>query len=145
VHTRAHIYRAIIEGINYGLLDGIEKIEKKSKKRINKVFVSGGGSQSDTICQITADMLNRSVYKVQTYETSGLGSSIIGFVALGIYKNYEEAIKNMVHHKSEYVPNNINVNIYKDFYNRVYKKIYPALRELYKEIRDIELECSKEV
>jgi sugar (pentulose or hexulose) kinase len=145
VHTRAHIYRAIIEGINYGLLDGIEKIEKKSKRRINKVFVSGGGSQSDTICQITADMLGRPVYKVQTYETSGLGSSIIGFVGLGVYKDYEEAVKNMVHHKKEYFLIVPMLILYKDYYNKVYKKIYPALRELYKEIRDIELKCLKEL
>jgi len=134
-----------IEGINYGLLDGIEKIEKKSKRRINKVFVSGGGSQSDIICQITADMLGRPVYKVQTYETSGLGSSIIGFVGIGIYKDYEEAVKNMVHHKREYVPNSSNSDIYKDYYNKVYKKIYPALRDLYKEIREIELKSLREL
>ena len=34
IHTRIHIYRAIIEGINYGLLDGINKIEKKSKVKV---------------------------------------------------------------------------------------------------------------
>lgn len=137
VHTRAHIYRAIIEGINYGLLDGIEKIEMKSNEKINKVFVSGGGAQSDIICQITADMLNRKVYKVQTYETSGLGASIIGFVGIGEYKNYDEAVTNMVHYVKEYIPDNKNVQIYSKLYNNVYKRIYPALRGLYKEIRNI--------
>jgi len=59
VHTRAHMYRAIIEGIGYDLLQGVEQIEHKSGKKATRVMVSGGGSQSDAICQITADMFNR--------------------------------------------------------------------------------------
>ncbi len=151
IHTRAHIYRAIIEGINYGLLDGIDKIQNKSHKVIKKVFVSGGGSQSDIICQITADMLNRPVYKVQTYETSGLGSSIIGYVALGVYKDYHEAADNMIHHKIEYKPDKRNAEIYFKLYKNVYEKIYPSLKGLYKEIRDItgcpmykEVDCNEQ-
>ncbi|MDP0488027.1 MAG: FGGY-family carbohydrate kinase [Fusobacterium sp. JB020] len=137
VHTRAHIYRAIIEGINYALLDGIEKIEKKSGEKIKKVAVCGGGSQSDTICQITADMLNRKVYKGMTYEISGLGASMIGYVALGVYKSYEEAVENMLTIKQEFEPDKDNAEIYSQLYTRVYKKIYPNLRKLYMEIKDI--------
>ncbi len=92
IHTRVHIYRAIIEGINYGLIDGMEKIEAKSKTRINRIMVSGGGSQSDAICQITADMFNRPVYRGQTYEASGLGAAINGFVGMGVFSSYREAV-----------------------------------------------------
>jgi sugar (pentulose or hexulose) kinase len=137
VHTRAHIYRAIIEGINYALLEGIEKIERKSGKRIKRVGVSGGGSQSDVICQITADMLNRPVYKGQTYELSGLGAAIIGYVALGVYESYEEAIQNMFILSKEFVPDKCNADIYSKLYKNVYTKIYPSLRKLYREIKDI--------
>ena len=137
VHTRAHIYRAIIEGINYGLLEGIEKIERKSGKKIKEIAVCGGGSQSDTICQITADMLNRKIYKGQTYEISGLGASIIGYVALGVYSSYEEAIKHMFKRTKEFTPNTHNVEIYSSLYKKVYKKIYPSLKNLYKDIKDI--------
>lgn len=137
VHTRAHIYRAIIEGINYALLEGIEKIEKKSGKKIKKVGVSGGGSQSDAICQITADMLNRPIYKGQTYELSGLGAAIIGYVALGVYDSYKEAIKNMFILSKEFIPNKHNADIYLRLYKNVYTKIYPSLKNLYKEIKSI--------
>lgn len=137
VHTRVHIYRAIIEGINYGLLEGVEKIEKKSKTKVKKIMVSGGGSQSDAICQITADMFNRPVYKSNTYETSGLGAAIIGFIAMGVYKTYEEAVENMVHYCSEFHPCKENAEIYSKLYNRVYKKIYLKLSGLYSEIQEI--------
>lgn len=137
VHTRAHIYRAIIEGINYALLEGIEKIEKKSGEKIKEIAVCGGGSQSDTICQITSDMLNRKIYKGQTYEISGLGASIIGYVALGVYSSYEEAIKHMFKRTKEFTPNASNAEIYSLLYKKVYVKIYPSLKNLYKDIKEI--------
>ncbi len=80
VHTRSHIYRAIIEGIGYALLEGVERIEHKSGHKVNRIMVSGGGSQSDAICQITADLFDRPVVRSETYETSGLGAAITVFV-----------------------------------------------------------------
>ena len=137
VHTRAHIYRAIIEGINYALLEGIEKIEKITGKKIKEIAVCGGGSQSDTICQITSDMLNRKIYKGQTYEISALGASIIGYVALGVYGSYEEAIKHMFIRTKEFTPNAFNAEIYQKLYKKVYLKIYPSLKNIYKDIKEI--------
>ncbi len=137
VHTKMHIYRAIIEGINYALIDGLEKIEKKSKGRVQKIMVAGGGSQSDAICQITADMFNRPVYRINTHEVSGLGAAIIGFVGLGAYKDYKEAIKNMVHYKDIFKPNTENSRIYEKLYRNVYKKIYPGLKKIYKDMSKI--------
>lgn len=137
VHTRVHIYRAIIEGINFALMDGVESIEKKSGKRIKRITVSGGGSQSDAICQITADMFNKPVCRAQTYETSGLGSSIAGYVGAGVYDSYEEAIGQMVHYESIFEPNEEISEVYENLYRKVYKKIYPKLRGLYQEIKSI--------
>lgn len=137
IHTRTHIYRAIIEGINYGLIDGLDKIEGKSKIKISRIMVSGGGSQSDAICQITADMFSRPVYRGQTYEASGLGAAINGFVGMGVYNSYREAVINMVHYSKVFKPEPENAKVYKDLYERVYKKIYPRLSGVYKEIQRI--------
>lgn len=137
VHTRAHIYRAIIEGINYGLIEGVEQIEAKTRTKVKKLTVSGGGSQSDSICQITADMFNRPVYKGETYESSGLGAAIVGFVGLGVYKSYDEAVQNMVRYSKVFQPDKNNAKIYDALYNRVYKNIYSNLKGIYKEIQNI--------
>lgn len=137
VHTRAHIYRAIVEGINFGLMEGIEKIEAKTKVRVKKLTVSGGGSQSDAICQITSDMFNLPVCKERTYETSGLGAAMCGYVGLGIYKSFDEAVDNMIHYINTFEPNEANVKIYRKLFNSVYKKIYPGLEGVYREIQKI--------
>ncbi|MGB9665881.1 MAG: FGGY-family carbohydrate kinase [Candidatus Cryosericum sp.] len=137
VHTRAHIYRAIIEGIGYGLLEGVERIERKSGKKVSRIMVSGGGSQSDAICQITADLFNRPVVRSETYETSGLGAAINGFVGIGVYATHEEAVKKMVHWDSTFLPRPEAAHIYHELYEGVYKRIYQALRPLYREIQRI--------
>jgi hypothetical protein len=58
VHTRAHLYRAILEGLAYALREGRERIERRGGWRIERVRVSGGGSQSDAAMQITANVFN---------------------------------------------------------------------------------------
>lgn len=137
IHTRIHIYRAIIEGIGFALYEGMKKMEKKSGIDVLKIAISGGGSQSDAICQITADLFNLSVYRVQTSETSSLGAAIVGFVANGTYSSFENAIENMVHIKDVFEPNSNNVNIYKELYDKIYKKAYKRLKPLYKELENI--------
>jgi sugar (pentulose or hexulose) kinase len=137
VHTRVHIYRAIIEGINYALFEGLEKIERKSGRKIRELIVTGGGSRSDIICQITSDMFNRTVYRGKEFESSALGAAITGFVALGIYKSFEEAVKEMVHYSKIFEPEKENARIYNDLYTKVYKKIYPCLKGIYKDIKNI--------
>jgi sugar (pentulose or hexulose) kinase len=137
VHTRAHIYRAIIEGIGYALREGKELSEKRSKIKITKLMVSGGGSQSDQAMQITADIFGMPVHRPHTYETSGLGAAINAAVGVALYKNYEEAVEHMTHDGDIFTPIHDNKKIYNDLYNSVYKKMYSRLNPLYKSIRKI--------
>lgn len=137
VHTHAHLYRAIIEGIAFSLYEGMLKIEKKSGKNITSIALSGGGSQSDTICQITADIFNLPVHRIHTYEASGLGAAIIGMVGRKIYPTFTEAINNMVHYKDTFEPRPKNVELYQALYKDVFVKIYPRLKNLFDDIQKI--------
>lgn len=136
-HTRIHIYRAIIEGIGFGLLEGMKAIEKKSGHAIKRIMISGGGSGSDEICQITADLFGLPVHRVQTYETSSLGAAMVGYIANGTYEGYEQATEAMVHRQEAFVPNERHVQIYEALYNRVYKKMYKKMKPFYKSIQEI--------
>ncbi|HKL73263.1 MAG TPA: FGGY-family carbohydrate kinase [Clostridia bacterium] len=136
-HTLFHIYRAIIEGINYALYEGLKKLEKKSKKKIEYIMVSGGGAQSDEVCQITADMFGVPVRRVQTYETSGLGASICAFVGLKYYDSYDQAIKNMVQITKEFTPTKATHALYEQLFNEIYEKTYPRLKPIYSRLRKI--------
>lgn len=134
-HTRHHIYRAIIEGIAFALLEGLKGIENKQHQKIEKIRVSGGGSQSDAICQITADIFGRTVERIQTYETASLGTAIAVFLSLGEFNSIEEAIKAMVHPAKSFQPNEENHAKYDYLYKKAYLKIYPRLKHIYKKIK----------
>ncbi|MEG2939923.1 MAG: FGGY-family carbohydrate kinase, partial [Oscillospiraceae bacterium] len=88
VHTRIHVYKSIIEGINHCLYSGMKSMEKRAKVKIKSLYVAGGGSQSAEICQITADMFGIPVIRTQTHEACGVGSAMVAFKAMGYFKTY---------------------------------------------------------
>lgn len=136
-HTRVHIYRAIIEGIAYGLYDGLLSIQKKTKIKVEFLSVSGGGSESDEICQITANIMGIPVRRAQTYETSSLGAAITAFTGIGVYSSFEEAVKHMVHVSAEFKPNMKEHELYQKLYQRIYRRIYPNNKRLYDDLKSI--------
>ncbi|MDH4039094.1 MAG: FGGY-family carbohydrate kinase [Gammaproteobacteria bacterium] len=137
VHTRAHIYRAIIEGLAYALREGSERHERRSGHKIDRLKVSGGGSQSDQAMQITADIFGLAAERPHTFETSGLGAAINAAVATGLYPDYATAIGRMTHPGAVFTPIPANVQIYEQIYRQVYRKLYGRLGPLYKAIRSI--------
>jgi sugar (pentulose or hexulose) kinase len=137
VHTRAHLYRSILEGLAYGLREGKEQIEKRSGKKITKLRISGGGSQSDAAMQLTADIFGIPAERPSTFETSGLGAAINVAVGLGLHSNYQVAIKKMTGVGQVFEPNPEAVQLYDQLYKNVYLKMYKRLKPLYKQIKTI--------
>ena len=137
VHTRAHVYRAILEGLAYELKLGFDTIEKRTGKTIKHLRVSGGGSQSDSAMQLTADIFGMPAYRPHTYEASGLGAAINCAVGLGVYPDHAAATEAMTHLGDEFIPIEANVQLYKRLYNEVYLKMYERLKPLYQSIQDI--------
>lgn len=136
-HTRLHIYRAIIEGINFALMDGINAFERRSGIRSKELYLGGGGSQSDEICQITADMFGLPAYRTQTHEASSIGSAMVAFTALGYFESMEEAVSGMVHIKDVFTPNMENHKIYQKLYEDVYAHVFDKLEPLYSKLSHI--------
>jgi sugar (pentulose or hexulose) kinase len=137
VHTRAHLYRSILEGLAFALREGKERIERRSRTPITSLRVSGGGSQSRNALQLTADIFGLPTAKPHLYETSGLGAAIDAAVGLGLYPDFQTAVKAMTHVGEVYEPNQKNIKLYNALYQDVYKKLYKKLKPLYERIREI--------
>jgi sugar (pentulose or hexulose) kinase len=137
VHTRAHLYRAILEGLAYALREGKERIERRGGTRIERLRVSGGGSQSDAALQITADIFNLPTERPHLYETSGLGAAIIAAVGLGLHPDYATAVREMTRVGQTFQPDPTHAATYDRLYRRVYCRMYERLRPLYQDIREI--------
>ena len=137
VHGRAHIYRSILEGLAFALLDGRERTEHRSGVKVTELRVSGGGSQSDAAMQLTADIFNLPTARPHVYETSGLGAAMDAAVGLGLHADFEVAVKEMTRVIRVFEPDPANRALYDGLYRRVYKRMYERLRPLYEDIREI--------
>lgn len=137
VHSKGHICRAILEGLAYALREGKERIEKRCNIPITSLRVSGGGSQSETAMQVTADVFGLPTARPHIYETSGLGAAIDAAIGLGFYSDFHDAVKNMTHIGDVFEPDQKTHEMYNDLYEKVYKKMYKNLKSLYERIREI--------
>lgn len=137
VHTRAHIYRAILEGIGYELRRMYEFLHKKTGITLTEIRVGGGGSRSDVAVQTAADIFNLPVSRMATSEICALGAAIDAAVGCGMFKSFEEAVSSMVKKGRTFEPIAANHRIYDDLYRQVYSKTYGRLEPLYRKIAAI--------
>jgi sugar (pentulose or hexulose) kinase len=137
VHTRAHLYRAILEGLAYALREGMERTGRRTKVPVTEIRVSGGGSQSPAAVQLTADIFGLPARRPHTHETSGLGAAIDAAVGLGIHPSFEAAVAAMTRVAETRDPDPAAHAVYDDLYRSVYLRLYERLRPLYADIRRI--------
>ena len=137
VHTRAHLYRAILEGLAYALREAKERIQQRSGQAITRVRVSGGGSQSDAAMQIAANVFNLPCERPHLFETSGLGAAILAAVALKLQPDFATAIAQMTRVGQVFMPEPEHVRTYEQLYQRVYLHMYQRLQPLYRAIQEI--------
>ncbi len=137
VHTRAHLYRAILEGLAYALREGMERTGRLTKVPITEIHVSGGGSQSPAAVQLVADVFGLPARRPHTHETSGLGAAIDAAVGLGIHPSFEAAVAAMTRTVETRDPDPAAHAVYDQLYRAVYLRLYDQLRPLYREIRRI--------
>ncbi len=137
VHTRSHLYRAILEGLGYALREGAERTSKRSGVPITELRVAGGGSQSNAAMQITADIFGLPTARPHVYEASGLGAAIDAAVGLGLHPDFKAAVAAMTRLGETFEPHPDTHAVYDDLYRRVYLHMYAHLRPLYEEIYSI--------
>lgn len=137
MHTRAHLYRAILEGLAYALREGKERTEKRSGIKITELRVSGGGARSQAALQLSADIFGLPVARLHTTETAMLGAAIAAAVGLKLHPDFKSAVKEMIRLGTVFEPDKQGQLIYDQLYQRVYLQMYARLQPLYLEIQKI--------
>ncbi len=137
IHTRAHIYRAIFEGICFELRRMQEIVQSKTGIAIKEIRVGGGGSRSDVAVQIAADMFNLPTSRMETSEIAALGAAMDTAVGTGMYATFEEAVAAMVRKGRTFQPNPQSHHIYTQLFNDVYKKSFSTMEPIYRRIARI--------
>ncbi|MBU0513955.1 MAG: FGGY-family carbohydrate kinase [Proteobacteria bacterium] len=136
-HHKEHVYRALLEGLAYGMRHGRERIEKKTKQRLTELHLCGGGSKSDLVMQITADVFKLPAIRPAAFEASALGAAMLASWGAGVHPDLETAVGAMAHRARVFEPKPANVDLYERLYRRVYLRLYGRLRPLYLDVMDI--------
>nr|WP_315247612.1 FGGY family carbohydrate kinase [uncultured Flavobacterium sp.] len=123
-HTQAHLVRATLEGILFGLFQITEILLPNSEKRKQtKIMVSGGFGKSELWLQMVADIFQMTVETSQTIEGSAWGAVLIGMKSLGI----DISIENKT--GKTFLPNAVHKKVYEEAFGK-FKKVYPVLKDL---------------
>lgn len=134
-HQRAHLTRAVLEGVAFGLKDSFTLILEAGLGAIDQVRVSGGGAKSQLWKQILADVLGVELVTVNTTEGAAFGAALLAGVGAGLFANVPEAAEHMIQITGSAEPA-AAMNSYQDYYPR-YRELYPALADQFKALAEI--------
>jgi len=132
-HNRAHMTRAVLEGVAFGLKDIFALIQQAGLERVGEVRASGGGTKSALWQQILASVLGCELLTVNTTEGAAFGAALLAAVGAGRWPDVETAASEVVKVTGSTRPNMSEVEIYRKGYP-IYRELYPALRASYQQI-----------
>ncbi len=127
-HTRAHVIRAILEGVAFSLRDSFT-IFAEMGVPIDRIRLGGGGARSSLWRQIQADVYGHSVELVQAEEGAAYGAAILAGTGAGNWGSVDEAVDAVVQTACTVEPDR-NSTATLDRAYAGYRRIYPALREI---------------
>ena len=128
-HTKAHVVRAILEGVAFSLRDSIE-IFKELGIPIETTRLGGGGSRSPLWRQIQADVYGQKIETIAAEEGAAYGAALLAGVGAGNWKSIDEACAETISAAEIIEPDEKSIEILNHRY-RAYQTIYPSLRAIF--------------
>jgi xylulokinase len=124
-HERRHLTRAVLEGVAFGLRDGLDQMIAAGMPRPVQIRASGGGIASPVWRQILADVLDAKIATVDTTEGAAFGAALLATVAAGWFPSVDDAVGASVTATPMAAPGP-DVARYREVHAR-YRELYPAL------------------
>jgi len=125
-HTKAHLARAVMEGVSYGLRDSLE-ILREMKLPINEVRNTGGGSRSPFWRQMLSDVFRTPLVGMAIDEGAAFGAALLGGVAGGLWADVPAACAATVRTRE---PAQAHRHA-----SAIYNRYYPVYRALYRSLK----------
>ncbi len=140
-HTRAHIYRAVLEGIAFGFKHHLEVLAEHNLIP-RRVRLTNGGAHSLLWRQITADVLGLPLEQVARHPGSSLGAAFVAGKGVGAFQDWGE-VEKFIEVSTITQPNLENHQRYQELF-KVYREVYENLKNVYPELvrissREIEI------
>lgn len=131
-HTRAHMVRAVLEGVAFGLKDGFKLIANAGLPANLEVRVSGGGAKSPLWKQILADVLGATLVSTNSTEGAAYGAALLAAVGAGVYPTVVTACAETIQTSDAVTPSDQRAAYEKPY--RLYENLYPVLKATFAEI-----------
>ncbi len=129
-HSRAHMTRAVLEGVSFGLKDSFTLIQNAGLNTITQVRASGGGTKGLLWRQILASVLEVELVTVNTTEGGAYGAALLAGVGAGAWANVPSACKACVKLTESTLPDTKQLDSYRKSY-KVFQGLYPALKSAF--------------
>jgi xylulokinase len=127
-HTRAHVVRAVLEGVAFSLRDTFTIFEEMGVP-VESIRLGGGGARSRVWRQIQADVYGREVELVEADEGAAYGAALLAGVGGGAWGSVDEACAASVRVRERTAPNAEGKRVLDERY-KIFQAIYPALRRI---------------
>jgi len=142
-HKGPHMFRSVMEGIAMTMKNSAQAMCDELGIELSNIVVSGGGSNGELFMQIFADVFGVPAHRNVVNGSASMGAAICTALALGVYKDRQEAIDNMVRRRDTFEPIEENVSLYKEINEKVYRHLADHTDELLKTSHDIFANRSK--
>ncbi len=133
-HTRAHIFRAILEAVIYGFRHHVEVLNSMGFTPQN-IIATNGGAKSRFWCQIAADVLNREVKAYPSHPGSALGVAFLAGMSAGVFKEWSDINLFLTDYRL-FTPQPEAVEVYKKSY-AMYRQLYRSLQPSYRDLMEL--------
>ncbi len=127
-HSRAHMVRAVMEGVAFALADGLD-IVRQLGTQPGTIVAAGGGSRSSVWRQIQADVFGCPVTRAPVEEAAAYGAALMAGVGAGWWPGLREVPRADEDDGAAEVPCDANVAQYRESRD-IYRELYPKLRDL---------------
>lgn len=126
VHTRAHLTRAVLEGVSYSLRDSVEILREQAVP-MEQMRITGGGAQSDEWMHILASVLGVPLVRTSATEGPAFGAALLAGAGVGVYPSIPEACAATIQPLETIKPDADLQARYSEGY-ALYRSLYPALK-----------------
>lgn len=127
-HTRAHLARAVMEGVAFALRQTLEISLGLSSVPVSQVIAAGGGAESVVWRQIMADVLGLPLQKTAQAEQTCVGTAVLAGIGTGAYADFDEGVRSTARFEGVTEPNPALAAFYNDTYAQ-FCGLYPRLRQ----------------
>ena len=132
-HTRAHLYRSILEGVGFELRLHLERLEEVTGTRIESIRAVGGGARSPLWIRAITDITQRPVVVCAQAEASAAGAAVLAWEFLGGRPDPQGSAPSAAPGGREVLPDPSTAAGYDGLF-AVYRRMYPALRGLFPDL-----------